>query len=135
MNISTILIADDEQLMRDVVLEMLRDRADRIILAENGQQALELMAEAEKVDIVIVDMKMPGVSGYQLLEKIKAIDPAIPVVIMTGHNETFSLEKVIKTGAEEYIAKPFRKDEINMIVDRAIWRAASRRENIKPGHS
>jgi len=130
MNIKTIMIVDDEQLMRDVVVEMLKDRADKIIPAESGQEALDLLAQPEQVDIVITDMRMPGISGYQLLEKIKAKNPSIPVVIMTGYDEAFGPEKVIRTGAEEYITKPFKKDEINLMVNRAIWRAASKRENI-----
>jgi YesN/AraC family two-component response regulator len=125
MSIGTVLIVDDEPMMRDVVIEMLKDRAEKIIPAKNGEEALSLLRGTDEIDVVITDMKMPGMTGVQLLETVKMTNPCIPVIVMTGYSETFGLERIIKKGAEEYILKPFRKAEINMIVNKAIWRMSA----------
>ena len=125
MDIGTVLVVDDEELMRDMVTEMLEDRAEKVISAQSGEKALEKLIEEEKVDVVITDMKMPGMNGFQLLERIKAIDPSIPVIFMTGYSDIFGIEEAMKIGVDEYILKPFKKEEINMLITRAQWRASS----------
>jgi len=130
MNLGIVMIVDDEEMMRETVTEMLEDRAEKIILAENGATAMEKLAETDKIDVVITDLKMPDVDGFALLDRIKIMDPNMPIVVMSGYSETFSVEEAMKRGAAEYILKPFKKEEINMIVDRALWRAASRSKNI-----
>ena len=125
MEINTILVVDDEELMREMVVEMLEDRAENLIQAHSGEEALEMLAEEKKVDLVITDMKMPGMTGIQLVERVKAMNPSTPVVVMTGYSEIFTVEEAMKSGVDEYILKPFKKDEMNMLVTRAQWRASS----------
>ena len=129
MNLGTVMIVDDEEMMREAVVEMLEDRAEKVVPAESGNAALEKLKESGQVNIVITDLKMPGMDGFALLDHIKIVDPNIPIVVMSGYSETFSVDEAMKRGATEYILKPFKKEEINMIVDRALWRAASKGKN------
>lgn len=130
MDLGIVMIVDDEEMMREAVTEMLGDRAEKIIPAENGAIAMKKLVEIDKINVIITDLKMPDVDGFELLDRIKRMDPNIPIVVMSGYSETFSVEEAMKRGAAEYILKPFKKEEINMIVDRALWRAASRSKNI-----
>lgn len=130
MNLGIVMIVDDEEMMREAVTEMLGDRAEKIIPAESGDAAIKKLEETDKINVVITDLKMPGMDGFALLDRMKVMDPSIPIVVMSGYSETFSVEEAMKRGAAEYILKPFKKEEINMIVDRALWRAASRSKNI-----
>jgi len=130
MNFGTVMVVEDEEMMRETVIEMLEERAEKVIPAESGNAALEKLKGEEKVNVVITDLKMPGIDGFTLLDRMKIVEPNIPIVVMSGYSETFSIEEAMKRGAAEYILKPFKKDEINMIVDRAMWRAASRSKNL-----
>lgn len=130
MDIEAVLIVDDESLMRELVSEMLKGKAKSIIPAQSGVEALEIFKQIPKIDIIITDMNMPGMNGLQLLEKIRQMDPIIPVVVMTGYSEIFGIEESLKSGVEEYIKKPFKREELEIIVDRAIWRAISKKRNI-----
>ncbi|MBD3184885.1 response regulator [Candidatus Poribacteria bacterium] len=125
MNFEKILIVDDEEMMREMVTEMLEDQAKEIITAENAEEALEIFNNNGSFDAVLTDLKMPGMNGLQLLESIKGINPSMPVVVMTGYSEIFSVEEAMKSGVDEYILKPFKKDEIGMVMTRAKWRASS----------
>lgn len=130
MEINTILVVDDEDLMRDLISEMLKDKAKSVIPAQNGPEAIEIFMKIPKIEMVITDMNMPYMSGLQLLEKIRQIDPIIPVIVMTGYSEIFGIEESLKSGVEEYIKKPFKKEELEITVDRAMWRAVSKKRNI-----
>ncbi len=130
MEINTILVVDDESLMRDLISEMLRDKAKSVIPAQSGSEALEVFMQIPKIEMIITDMNMPGMNGLALLEKIRQIDPIIPVIVMTGYSEIFGVEESLKSGVEEYIKKPFKKEELEIIVDRAMWRTISKKRNI-----
>ncbi|MBM3212745.1 response regulator [Candidatus Poribacteria bacterium] len=125
MDIETILIVDDEQPFRDMLAEMLKDRAGRIMTAKDGKEALNVLIETGGVDVVLTDMKMPGMNGFQLLEGLKTLDPNLSVVIMTGYSDLFSAEEAMKRGADGYIMKPFKKEEINALIARARRRSLS----------
>lgn len=130
MEIDAILVVDDEGLMRELIYEMLKDKAKSIIPAQNGPEAIEVFKQIPRIDVIITDMNMPGMNGLQLLEKIRQIDPIIPVIVMTGYSEIFGVEESLKSGVEEYIKKPFKREELEIIVDRAIWRSISKKRNI-----
>lgn len=129
MDTNTILIVDDEKLIRDMVSEMVKERAEKIITAKNGREALDILVKEGGADVAVTDMKMPGMDGFQLLECMKALDPNMSVVVMTGYSEIFSAEEATKRGADGYILKPFRKDEMNSLITRARRRSASTNKN------
>jgi two-component system, NtrC family, response regulator PilR len=120
----TILVVDDEEMMRVLLTKILTRDGYRIVTAEDGQAALDLLA-SEKVQIIISDIKMPRVNGFELLKAVKADYPQIGVIMMTAYGDTFTVKDALLLGADEYVTKPFKSYEISLVVERAYWRIMS----------
>ena len=120
----SVLIVDDEEMMRNLLNKILSREGYRISSAEDGQAALETMGQ-EKIDIVISDMKMPRMNGFELLKVIKQKFPEVGVIIMTAYGDTYTVKDALLLGADEYITKPFKSYEISLVVERAYWRILS----------
>ena len=120
----SILIVDDEEMMRTLLNRILSREGYKIRSAEDGVVALEVL-KAEKVDIVISDMKMPRMNGFELLKIVKKEYPQIGVIIMTAYGDTYTVKDALLLGADEYITKPFKSYEISLVVERAYWRILS----------
>jgi len=117
----TILVVDDEAMIRNLLEKILAKEGYKILLAKDGQEALDII-NTKKVDIVISDMKMPRMNGLDLLKTLKRERPEIGVVIMTGYGDTYTVKDALLLGADEYITKPFKSYEMLMIVERTYWR-------------
>src|SRR3990172_4446644 len=128
MEFKRILIVDDEPLMRDFLVETLQRKKYVVEAVGNGAQALEL-AKSEFYDLVITDIRMPEVSGMQVLEEIKKMNPDTEVVVITAFGTIENAVGAMKLGAYDYITKPFSADEIEIVVDRALERQRLRDEN------
>jgi two-component system, NtrC family, response regulator AtoC len=115
----TILLVDDEPKLRDVLSVGLNDLGYRTLTAPSGSQALDLL-QREEVDLVLTDLRMPGIGGRELLKEIKRIRPALPVVLMTAYSTVKDAVQVIKEGAFDYIGKPFEMDELTATIDNAL---------------
>ncbi len=114
-----ILVVDDEPNLRRVMSAMLvRDGYD-VHLAEDGEQAIKTLAE-HHIDMVITDLRMPKVDGMELLRQALASDQELPVVIMTAHGSVDNAVEALKTGAFDYITKPFDQAEVRTIVKKAL---------------
>ncbi len=122
-NIS-VLIVDDEEMMRSLLEKILSREGYKIRTAENGLVALELQKE-EPSDIIISDMKMPVMNGFELLKEIKKDFPSTGIIIMTAYGDTYTVKNALLLGADEYLTKPFKGYELSMIVERAYWRILS----------
>ncbi|HOP05779.1 MAG TPA: response regulator [candidate division Zixibacteria bacterium] len=120
----SILIVDDELMMRNLLMKILSREGYRINTAEDGVAALEYLKN-NKVDIVISDMKMPRMDGFELLSIIKKDHPEIGVIIMTAYGDTYTVKDALLLGADEYVTKPFKSYEISLVVERAYWRILS----------
>lgn len=120
----TILVVDDEEMMRALLEKILVREGYRILTAGDGYEALEMLRK-EKVDIVISDMKMPNMTGFELLSQVKKQNPDTAVIIMTAYGDTYTVKDALLLGADEYITKPFKSYEISLIVERAYWRLVS----------
>jgi len=120
-NTITILVVDDEAMIRNLLEKILTKEGYKILLAKDGQEALEIIG-TKKIDIVISDMKMPRMNGLDLLKTLKRDRPEIGVVIMTGYGDTYTVKDALLLGADEYITKPFKSYEMLMIVERTYWR-------------
>ena len=118
-NPAKILIIDDEEIMRSFLADVLRDEGYETDIAENGEKGIEKIKE-ERYQLVITDVKMPGVSGIDVLKAAKDIDKNIDVIIMTGYASVNTAVESMKLGAVDYITKPFNIDQIKMIVERTI---------------
>jgi DNA-binding response OmpR family regulator len=100
-----LLLVDDEEGFVSTLAERLRIRNFETRIATNGEAALSEI-QKERPDIVLLDLKMPGMDGLEVLEKIKAEDSTIEVIMLTGQGDIQSCEEVLKTGASDYIVKP-----------------------------
>lgn len=115
----TILVVDDELLIRDLLYEFFTDEGYRVILAEDGERALELLT-GEEFDVSLVDLKMPGVDGMEVVRAIHSLDPDRPVIIMTGYPSFNSAIEALRHGVYDYVVKPFKVPELVHLVERAI---------------
>lgn len=122
-----VLIIDDEAAMRDSCSMILTKDGFRAETAEDGQSGLEKVREL-KPALTLIDLKMPGLSGFNVLEKIRDVDPqSIPIVI-TGYATVESAVEAMKKGAYDFLPKPFTPDELRIIIGRALERRKLARE-------
>jgi len=125
-----ILIVDDDSSIRNMLGIVLSKAGFDIVTAEDGKSALVTL-KRESFDLIISDIKMPGISGIDLLKKVKTYNPEIPVIMITAHASTDDAVDAMKLGAEDYITKPFNIDELKLIIERSIYRKNIERENIE----
>jgi len=126
---ANILIIDDEETMRDSCRQTLSRDGHRVEAAEDGSKGLALL-EAESFDLIILDFKMPGLSGMDVLKRIKGDDPEAVVIVITGYATIESAVEAIKSGAYDFIPKPFTPDSLRAIVKRALDKRELVLENV-----
>lgn len=119
IRIGKILVVDDDKQVADLVTEYLSSIGYDAVSAYGGSDALDLIQEDE-FHLIITDMRMPGMSGLELLESVKAIDRRIIVILITAFSTIDAAVKAIKEGAFDFISKPFDLDALKEIVDRAM---------------
>lgn len=131
---ATLLIVDDDNLIRDTLHELL-SASHECHTADRAEQALAYL-DIETYDAVLTDISMPGLSGRQLLNYIQAKHSTTPVIVISGMSEGDEARELLDAGAFAYFAKPFKLDEIEAAVDRAISRhqqLATRTQTADPG--
>ncbi len=116
-----ILIIDDEDVVLDSCQAVLGDGGYEIQTARDGTSGLEL-AKQIGPDLILVDLKMPGISGFEVLETIHAADPTIVAIVITGYSTVGSAVEAMQKGAFDFLPKPFTPDELRLIVDRGLER-------------
>jgi two-component system response regulator AtoC len=114
-----VLIVDDERKMRRVLQILLEQMGLESVAAANGEEALERFG-AEKIDVVLTDLKMPGMSGVDVLAKIRAVDADVPVIVLTAHGTVQTAVAAMKQGAFDYILKPFDVQAIELVIRNAL---------------
>jgi len=124
---ANILIAEDDADTRWVLKTALETGGHACAAASSGAEAMSL-ADALTFDAVILDMVLGDADGLTLLEKLKAEDPGLPVVILTGHADVQSAVKAMKLGALDYLIKPFGNEELLLIIDKAVKERRLKRE-------
>jgi len=127
--LANILVIDDEEVMRDSCKQILSRQGHNVKLAEDGYQGLELLKE-KSFDLVILDLKMPGIDGMEVLEKIKESSPETAVVVITGYATVESAVEAMKRGAYDFLPKPFTPEEFRLIIERALEKKRLILENI-----
>lgn len=125
---ATVLVVDDKESLRDSVGFTLQRAGFTILSAPNGESALEVVAK-RRPDAMVTDLKMPGMSGVELIERVREIDDDLPMVLMTAFGTVDTAVRAIKSGAFDYITKPFEGDELVIAVKRAIEHRELKREN------
>ncbi len=124
----TILLADDDDNLRRVLEFQLDEAGYQIKAAKDGAEALEIFNNND-FDCVITDLRMPKLSGLELIEKIKVADSEIPVIVITAFGEVETAVTAMKAGAFDYINKPFNRDEILLTIERAVNFSETKSEN------
>jgi two-component system response regulator PilR (NtrC family) len=124
-----ILVADDEQSMREFLDIMLKKEGYKVSLASNGEEVVKLM-DSDLFDLVLLDIRMPKLDGISTLKKIKAIAPETVVIMITAYASADTAIKAMKEGAYDYITKPFKVEEIKLIIHNALEKKNLQKENI-----
>jgi two-component system NtrC family response regulator len=115
----TILIVDDEINYPLVLSAVLEEEGFETLTANSGQEALEIFENSD-IDLILADMKMPEMNGVELLERIKAQDPDLPVIMMTAYGTVEKAVEAMQKGAFSYILKPFENKRLNLYVTKAL---------------
>jgi len=114
-----ILIIDDEPVVLESCTEILLDQPYEMTTADRGQRGLEMVDEFQP-DLVFVDLKMPGMSGIEVLEEVNRRDPAVVTVVITGYATVDSAIEAMKRGAYDFIPKPFTPDQFRVVTRRSL---------------
>src|ERR1700710_321133 len=116
---ATILIVDDKEMMRDSLSMAVSRAGHKAVTSDDPAAAVELVRQ-HRPACVITDLKMPKMDGIELLQKIRAESPDVPVVLMTAFATIGTAVQAMRLGAFDYVQKPFESEEILVIVDRAV---------------
>lgn len=114
-----VLVVDDEKNIRAGLGKAIELDGHNVVLAEDGRQALDLL-EHEEIDLIIADLKMPRVSGEELLRRVVESYPTLPVIILTGHGTIETAVQAMRDGAYDFLTKPVNLDRLSLLVKRAL---------------
>ncbi len=127
----SILVIDDDSTVRDLLGDFLGSEGYRVKLARDGTEGLERLKE-EVFDIVLLDLVMPGMGGMEVLREAKEGPNAdVPCIIITAHGTVKNAVEAMKLGAFDYVTKPFRLDEVALIIERALEVSRIKKENVR----
>lgn len=116
-----IVTTDDDPAIRKVLQIMLRKEGYHVSSCQDGEELRNFLAsEADSVDLILLDIKMPGLSGFEVLEIVQRTHPRIPIVMLTAFNDLDTGMKAIRMGAADYLAKPVRREALVSCVERVI---------------
>ena len=124
----TVLVVDDEEIMREILETLLTRDGYDVKLASSGEAGLEL-ARALPFDAVLVDIMMPGINGIETLDELRRFDEDLAVIIITAYASVESAISAMKSGAFDYITKPFKNDEVLVVIRNAMERRRLVHEN------
>ena len=127
---ATLLVADDDRVARELLVEVLAGEGHRVRAAGGGEECLRL-AEAEPLDMALVDLRMPDLDGLAVLKRLAAMQPGLPVVILTAFATIETAIEAVRAGAYDYLSKPFRMEEIKLVVRRTLEARRLARENLQ----
>jgi CheY-like chemotaxis protein len=117
----TILIVDDEELLRDVTTIMIEENGGKVLVAVDGQHGVEVFAEnKDKVDVVFMDFSMPRMNGYEAFLKVREIRPDIGVIMVSGLIVTPEVDELRKHKEIEFLSKPFHEVELMRLINQLL---------------
>ena len=127
---NTILIVDDEPNYLIVISELLKEESYEVLTAQSGEDGLKIVEETD-LDLVLTDMRMPGMGGLEFLKAIKKYNKDLPVIMITAFGEVEKAVVAMKAGAYNYLAKPFNNEELLVNIRKAIEHYSLLRENLR----
>ncbi|MFO7940374.1 MAG: ATP-binding protein, partial [Bacteroidales bacterium] len=113
----TILVAEDEELNYLYIEEVLTEHGAHLLHARNGIESVELCKRHPEIDLVLMDLKMPKMNGYEAAKEIKALYPDLPIVAQTAYAMSGDREKTLEAGFDDYIAKPMKPDSLKTLIE------------------
>lgn len=125
---TNILVVDDEEVLQDVLGTLLRREGLRPIAARTGEEAL-LVAEREPIDLVLLDLMLPGMSGMEVLKQLRGRDPEQVVIVVTAYSSIESAIEAMRVGAFHYIPKPFKNEEVLLTIRKGLEQRRLTSEN------
>ena len=126
-----ILVVDDELDMLMLLRMIIEDNSDYAVeTTNNPSEGLKMLTEKD-YDLVISDLKMPGMDGMELFDELQEIKPGVPVIIITAYGSLETADEAIKKGVSDFVTKPFRKDSILFTINRVLELARVQKENIE----
>jgi len=129
MSSTKIFIVDDELVMRKSLSGWLERDGYEVDTAESGEEAIEKLKET-RFDVLLVDIKMEGISGLDVLKHVRENDPDVAVVMITAYGSISTAIEAIKNGAYDYLLKPFDPDELGVLIEKIVEQQAQARENL-----
>jgi two-component system response regulator PilR (NtrC family) len=123
-------VIDDEPIIHEVLSQLLSSEGYEVVLSSSGEEALEKHS-AQFYDVTLLDLLMPGLDGIEVLKEIKRIDPQAVIIIITAYASVESAISAMKMGAYDYIQKPFKHEELLLIIERALEHKSLQDENIR----
>jgi len=115
-----ILVVDDDESFRFLLVEALTKENYEIVAAASGEQALEIYQKQGPFEVITLDIKMPGIDGFEVLSRIKEINENQLIVIITAYGAQKIAIEAVKKGAYDYFTKPFDIDELRLVIGRAL---------------
>lgn len=125
-----LLVVDDEPSMREFLEIMLSQEGYQVSLASSGEEGLKSYRQEEH-DLVLTDVKMPGMSGLELIKEIHSLDPSIPIIAITAYACADDAIRAVRAGAYDYLSKPFQIDDLRVIIRNALETRRLRKENLE----
>ncbi|SFA70986.1 Signal transduction histidine kinase [Flavobacterium swingsii] len=117
-SVTTILVAEDDNFNFLLIEKILKTKNYKIIRAEDGEKAVEIISNNNDIDLILMDIKMPKLSGHQAFEIIKKMRPKLPVIAQTAFTSSDEVEKIFKSGFSGYISKPIKKDLLYQMIEK-----------------
>lgn len=119
-----VLVADDDRNIRDMLqLGLVKDY--RLLLVEDGIQAIEY-AEAKTPDLILMDIRMPRLNGWEAIKEIRSKGLQVPIIVMTGYSDSWTQTYALELGVTEYLSKPFSIIELRELISKKIHRSGCR---------
>lgn len=115
--VMTILVAEDDNINYLLIEKLLKMKNYNVIRAKDGIEAIDLCKKSNEINLVLMDIKMPGMSGYDAFEKVKEIKPKLPVIAQTAFSSTEEIERIVNFGFDAYITKPLDKVKLYELID------------------
>ncbi len=125
---ASVLIVDDEEIMREILQALLEREGCRVSLAASGEEGLSL-ARSQPFDVAVVDVMMPGIDGIETLDELRKLDDELPVILITAFASVENAIAAMKRGAFDYVTKPFKNEEVLVVVRNAVERRRLVTEN------
>ncbi len=131
MNAPFVLLVDDEAPFVETMTKRLTKRNLRVIMAFSGKEAIEKLKKNRNLDVIILDVKMPGMDGIETLQEIKKAFPLVEVIMLTGHATVESAIEGMKSGAYDYLMKPCDLEQLMLKVEQATKKKRDHEDKIR----